>query len=70
MLGTHFSSYGAAMAEIELNGRPQEPSTGAGEEAPGAGVAAIAHAFCDATGVRLYWRPMTPERVLAALRAT
>lgn len=48
--------------------RPQEPSTGAGEEALGAGVAAIANAFCDATGVRLYQRPMTPERVLAALR--
>ena len=48
--------------------RPQEPSTGAGEEALGAGVAAIANAFCDATGVRLYQRPMTSERVLAALR--
>ena len=32
------------------------------------GVAAIANAFYDATGVRLYQRPITPERVLAALR--
>lgn len=47
--------------------RPDQPSTGAGEEALGAGVAAIANAFFDATGVRLHERPMTPERVLAAL---
>lgn len=47
--------------------RPEEPSTGAGEEAMAAGGAAIANAFFDATGVRLYQRPMTPERVLAAL---
>jgi hypothetical protein len=30
--------------------------------------AAIANAFFDATGRRLYERPMTPDRVLAALR--
>lgn len=48
--------------------RPDQPSTGAGEEALAAGIAAIANAFCDATGVRLYQRPMTPDRVLAALK--
>lgn len=49
--------------------RPGERSTGAGEEALAATVAAIANAFFDATGVRLYQRPMTPERVRAALTA-
>jgi nicotinate dehydrogenase subunit B len=47
--------------------RPEEPSTGAGEEVIAAAGAAIANAFFDATGKRLYQRPMTPERVRAAL---
>ena len=47
--------------------RPDEPSSGAGEETLAATGAAIANAFFDATGVRLYQRPMTPERVKAAL---
>jgi nicotinate dehydrogenase subunit B len=46
-----------------------QPSTGAGEEVLAAAGAAIANAFFDATGKRLYERPMTRERVLAALRA-
>jgi nicotinate dehydrogenase subunit B len=49
--------------------RINEPSTGAGEEVMGSTGAAIANAFFDATGVRLRQYPMTPERVLAALRA-
>ena len=49
--------------------RMEEPSTGAGEEVMGATAAAIANAFFDATGVRLYQYPMTPPRVLAALAA-
>jgi nicotinate dehydrogenase subunit B len=49
--------------------RMNEPSTGAGEEVMGSTGAAIANAFFDATGVRLRQYPMTPERVLAALRA-
>jgi nicotinate dehydrogenase subunit B len=49
--------------------RPDEPSTGAGEEVMGATVAAIANAFFDATGARLRQFPMTSERVLAALSA-
>ncbi len=48
--------------------RMDEPSSGAGEEALPAVVAAIANAFFDATGVRMYQYPMTPERVLAALK--
>jgi CO/xanthine dehydrogenase Mo-binding subunit len=49
--------------------RPEEPSTGAGEEVMGATAAAIANAFFDATGVRLRQYPMTPARVKAALAA-
>ena len=49
--------------------RPDQPSTGAGEEVLAATGAAIANAVFDAIGVRLRERPMTPERVLAALRA-
>ena len=49
--------------------RPNVPSSGAGEEALAAGAAAIANAFFDATGVRMHAFPLTPARVLAALRA-
>ena len=44
------------------------PSSGAGEEVLAAGAAAIANAFCDATGVRMTAYPLTPERVLKALQ--
>jgi CO/xanthine dehydrogenase Mo-binding subunit len=46
-----------------------EPSSGAGEEVLPAVVAAIGNAFFDATGVRLRQFPLTPPRVLAALKA-
>ena len=49
--------------------RMNERSTGAGEESMAAGAAAMANAFFDATGVRMREYPMTPARVLAALRA-
>ena len=49
--------------------RPDQTSTGAGEEVLAATGAAIANAFFDATGVRMRERPMRPERVLAALKA-
>ena len=45
-----------------------DPSLGAGEEALAAVGAAIANAFYDATGVQLTEYPMTPRRVLAALK--
>jgi nicotinate dehydrogenase subunit B len=48
--------------------RQDVPSSGAGEEALAAGAAAIANAFFDATGVRMHAHPLTPARVLAALR--
>lgn len=50
--------------------RPNVPSSGAGEEALAAGAAALANAFFDATGVRMHTFPLTPERVLAALKST
>ncbi len=48
--------------------RLTEQSTGAGEEVMAAAAAAIANAFFDATGVRMREYPLTPKRVLAALR--
>jgi nicotinate dehydrogenase subunit B len=49
--------------------RTAERSTGAGEEVMAAAAAAIANAFFDATGKRMEQFPLTPARVLAALRA-
>jgi hypothetical protein len=48
--------------------RSNDPPIGAGEEVLAAVGAAIANALFDATGKRLMEYPMTPERVLAALR--
>jgi nicotinate dehydrogenase subunit B len=48
--------------------RVNERSTGAGEEVMAAAAGAIANAFFDATGVRMKEYPMTPARVLAALK--
>jgi CO/xanthine dehydrogenase Mo-binding subunit len=50
--------------------RQDQPSTGVGEEVIAAAAAAIANAFFDATGVRLREHPLTPPRVLAALRTS
>jgi nicotinate dehydrogenase subunit B len=49
--------------------RTNERSTGAGEEVMAGAAAAIANAFFDATGVRMQEYPLTPARVLGALRA-
>ncbi len=48
--------------------RLNERSSGAGEEVMAACAAAIGNAFFDATGVRMHEYPMTPARVLAALK--
>ena len=45
------------------------PSSGSGEPTTAAVPAAIANAFFDATGVRLYRMPMTPAYVRGALAA-
>ena len=49
--------------------RLEQRSTGAGEEVMAAAAAAIANAFFDATGVRMSRFPLTPARVLAALKS-
>ncbi len=49
--------------------RLNEPYSGAGEEVMAAAASAIANAFFDATGVRMRMFPLTPERVLEALRS-
>jgi CO/xanthine dehydrogenase Mo-binding subunit len=46
-----------------------EKSTGAGEEVLPAVVGAIGNAFFDATGVRMRQFPLTPQRVVAALKS-
>ncbi|NNF39373.1 MAG: xanthine dehydrogenase family protein molybdopterin-binding subunit [Gemmatimonadetes bacterium] len=54
--------------EVVLIDRPELPSLGVGEAAQGPTSAAIANAVADATGARLRDLPLTPERVIAALR--
>jgi CO/xanthine dehydrogenase Mo-binding subunit len=49
--------------------RLDQPSAGSGEPTTAAVPAAIANAFFDATGVRLYRYPMTPGYVRGALEA-
>jgi nicotinate dehydrogenase subunit B len=48
--------------------RVDQKSTGAGEEVMAAAAGAIANALFDATGVHMREFPLTPNRVLAALR--
>jgi nicotinate dehydrogenase subunit B len=55
--------------DIVLINQPTMPTFGAGEASTVAVMAAIANAIFDATGVRLREIPLTPERVLAAIRA-
>src|ERR1700716_445876 len=54
---------------VMLNTRPEARSRGAGEPATRPVAAAIANALHDALGVRLRRVPLTPDAVLAALRA-
>ena len=49
--------------------RLDQKSTGAGEEVMAAAAGAIACAFFDATGVHMREFPLTPNRVLAALKS-
>ncbi len=63
----------AADAPLEIRikqiNRPELNPRGAGEPTTRVAPAAIANAFFDATGVRLYRVPFTAERVKAALRS-
>ena len=47
--------------------RPEQKSTGAGEEVMASAAGAIANAFLDATGIRMREYPFTPKRVQEAL---
>ncbi|HTQ99773.1 MAG TPA: molybdopterin cofactor-binding domain-containing protein [Candidatus Acidoferrum sp.] len=55
--------------DIVTINRPEQPAGGAGEPAHVTIPAAVANAVFDATGVRMRRLPLTPERVLAALKA-
>jgi nicotinate dehydrogenase subunit B len=57
-----------AVTTVVIN-RSDQVATGAGEATQEQPPAAIANAFFDATGVRLYEYPMTPARVRIALQA-
>lgn len=54
--------------DVVLMPRQGEPPLGAGESASVPGPAAVANALFDATGVRFYAPPFTPEAIRAALR--
>ncbi len=54
--------------ETVILDRKSEPPQGGGEPAIIAVGAVIANAIFDATGARLYTLPMTPARVLEALK--
>lgn len=55
--------------DVMMMPRQNEPPLGAGESASVPSAAAIANAIFDATGIRFRELPITPERVLAALKA-
>ncbi|MDE1981709.1 MAG: hypothetical protein KGI81_05160, partial [Betaproteobacteria bacterium] len=55
---------------MDLIDRPDEAPWGAGEPTAAVVPSAIAHAVHDATGVRLRSVPLTPEKVLQAIRKT
>jgi CO/xanthine dehydrogenase Mo-binding subunit len=55
--------------DIAVLDRRDQPSVGAGEAATSPIPAAIGNAVYDATGVRLRTIPLTPKRVLGALRS-
>ncbi len=62
---TRFST--APVIDVVLIDNPEMPPQGCGEPACTTVGAALANAVCDATGVRLYELPMTPERVRKAM---
>jgi len=55
--------------EIILINRPEMPALGGGEPSIVAVPAAISNAIFDAVGIRLREIPLTPQRVLSALKA-
>jgi nicotinate dehydrogenase subunit B len=74
MLTRNFDTYGftrfswTPQIDVILIDAKDEPPHGGGEPAIICIGGAIANAIFDATGARLYQMPMTPERVLEAIR--
>jgi nicotinate dehydrogenase subunit B len=62
---TRFST--APEIEVVLIDNPEMPPQGCGEPAYTTVSAVLANAICDATGVRLFELPMTPERIKKAI---
>ena len=60
----------APRVEVDMINIPGEVSWGAGEPTATTIPAAIANAIYDATGARIRSVPFTPEKVLAALKAS
>ena len=60
----------APRVEVDMINIPGEVSWGAGEPTPTTIPAAVANAIYDATGARMRSVPFTPEKVLAALKAS
>ena len=54
---------------VELVDRPDQPSLGAGELAPGPVAGALGNAVAHALGVRARHLPLSPERLLAWVHA-
>ena len=54
---------------VDVVDRPDAPPLGAGEATPGPTIAAIANALYDATGLRMYRTPFTPDALTRAALA-
>jgi nicotinate dehydrogenase subunit B len=61
--------HGLSRTDVPDPSGPGSRTTGSGEPALAPVAAAVANAFFDATGVRIYEAPMSPARVRATLRA-
>jgi isoquinoline 1-oxidoreductase len=75
MLSRNFDTYGLTRfswtpeIDVVLIDAQDDPPTGGGEPAIVAIGGAVANAVFDATGARMYQLPMTPARILEALRS-
>ena len=75
LLDTNFDTYQLPLfswvpkMECVILDRQDEPAAGGGEPAIINMGACIGNAIFDACGARLFQMPMTPERVMSALRA-
>jgi len=61
--------HGLTRTDVSDPAGPGSRTTGSGEPALSPVAAAVANAFFDATGVRIYEAPMTPARVRGVLKA-